>query len=38
MPQVIKGGYLYEVRQDEASGLTRIIRHRVRNWADFKAE
>jgi hypothetical protein len=38
MPQVIKGGYLYEVRQDEAVGLTRIIRHRVRNWADFRAE
>jgi len=38
MPQVIKGGFAYEVRQDEAAGLTRIIRHRIMNWDDFKAE
>ncbi len=38
MPQVIKGGYLYEVRQDEDKGLTRIIRHRITNWTDFRAE
>jgi hypothetical protein len=38
IPQVIKGGFLYEVRQDEAAGLTRIIRHRITNWGDFKSE
>ena len=38
MPQVIKGGFLYEVRQDEDTGLTRIIRYRITNWSDFKAE
>jgi hypothetical protein len=38
LPQVIKGGFLYEVRQDENAGLTRIVRHRIKNWADFKAE
>jgi hypothetical protein len=38
IPEVIKGGFLYEVRQDEDAGLTRIIRHRIKNWGDFKAE
>lgn len=38
LPQVIKAGFLYEVRQDGEAGLTRIIRHRIRNWADFRAE
>jgi len=38
VPQVIKGGFLYEVRQDEEAGLTRIIRHRIENWADFRSE
>jgi len=38
VPQVIKGGFLYEVRQDEEAGLTRIIRHRIANWGDFKSE
>lgn len=38
VPQVIKGGFLYEVRQDEEAGLTKIIRHRIKNWGDFKAE
>jgi hypothetical protein len=38
LPQVIKGGFLYEVRQDENVGLTRIVRHRIKNWVDFKAE
>lgn len=38
VPQVIKGGCLYEVRQDEDAGLTRIIRHRIRNWADLRTE
>jgi hypothetical protein len=38
VPQVIKGGFLYEVRQDEEAGLTKIIRHRIRNWGDFKDE
>lgn len=38
LPQVIKNGFLYEVRQDEEAGLTKIIRHRIKNWGDFKAE
>ena len=38
LPQVIKGGFLYEVRQDESAGLTRIIRHRIANWGELKAE
>ena len=38
MPHVIKGGFLYEFRQDEDKGLTRIIRHRITNWSDFKIE
>jgi hypothetical protein len=38
MPHVIKGGFLYEFRQDEDKGLTRIIRHRITNWSDFKVE
>jgi hypothetical protein len=38
IPQVIKGGFLYEVRQDEEAGLTRIIRHRIKNWGEFKGE
>ena len=38
VPQVIKCGFLYEVRQDEEAGLTKIIRHRIKNWGDFKAE
>jgi hypothetical protein len=37
-PQVIKAGFLYEVRQDEEAGLTKIIRHRIVNWGDFRSE
>jgi hypothetical protein len=35
VPQIIKGGFLYEVRQDEEAGLTKIIRYRIKNWGDF---
>jgi hypothetical protein len=38
LPQIIKGGFLYEVRQDESAGLTRIVRHRIANWGELKAE
>jgi hypothetical protein len=38
VPQVIKGGFLYEVRQDEEAGLTKVIRHRIKNWDDFRSE
>lgn len=38
VPQVIKDGFLYEVRQDEEAGLTKIIRHRIKNWDDFRTE
>jgi hypothetical protein len=36
--QVVKNGFFYEARYDEDIGLTRIIRHRIKNWGDFKAE
>ena len=38
LPQDIKNGFFYEARHDEAIGLTRIIRHRIVNWGDFKSE
>ena len=38
VPHLIMGGHLYEVRQDEDAGLTRIIRYRIANWGDFRAE
>jgi hypothetical protein len=38
VPQVTKGGFLYEVSQDEEAGLTKIIRHRIGNWGDFRSE
>lgn len=38
LPQVIRGGSLYEVRQDEEAGLTKIVRHRIVNWGELKAE
>jgi hypothetical protein len=38
IPQVIKAGFLYEVRQDEEAGLTKIIRHRIANWGDLRSD
>jgi hypothetical protein len=38
VPQVIKGGCLYEARWNEDAGLTKIIRHRISNWGDFRSE
>jgi hypothetical protein len=38
LPEVIKKGFLYEARHDEAIGLTKIIRHRIMNWGDFMSE
>ncbi len=38
LPQIIRGGFLYEVRQDEEAGLTKIVRHRIANWKDFRLE
>jgi 6-bladed beta-propeller len=37
LPQVIRGGCFYETRRDE-EGLTKIIRHRIKNWRDFRTE
>jgi hypothetical protein len=37
MPEVIKGGSVYEIRRDE-EGETKIVRHKVKNWAEMKAE
>jgi hypothetical protein len=36
LPQVIKDGFFYEVRQDKETGDTRIVRHLIKNWDDFK--
>jgi hypothetical protein len=36
MPEAIRGGSVYEIRRD-AEGETRIIRHKVVNWAEMKA-
>jgi len=30
--------FVYEVRQDEEAGLIRIIRHRIKNWGEFRTE
>jgi hypothetical protein len=38
LPQIIRGGCLYEVRQDEEAGLTKIVRHRIVNWKDLRSE
>jgi len=35
MPEVIKGGSVYEIRRDE-EGETKIIRHKVINWTEMK--
>lgn len=37
MPEVIKGGSVYEIRRDE-EGETKIVRHKVKNWGKMKAE
>lgn len=38
LPQEIKNGFFYETRHDGEIGLTRIIRHRIKNWGDFRSE
>jgi hypothetical protein len=38
MPQVVKDGFLYQVRQDEEAGDTRIVRYKIKNWDDFRAK
>jgi hypothetical protein len=37
MPEAIRGGSIYEIRRD-AEGETRIIRHKVMNWAEMKTD
>jgi hypothetical protein len=37
MPEVIKRGSVYEIRRDE-EGETKIVRHKVKNWGEMKAE
>jgi hypothetical protein len=36
IPALIKGGAVYEVRQDEETGETTIVRSRIRNWGQMK--
>jgi hypothetical protein len=38
IPQTIRGGYLYKVQEDEDAGLFKVIRYKIANWGDFKAE
>jgi hypothetical protein len=35
-PEVIKAGFLYEIRRNEETGDIKIIRHRVKNWDKMK--
>lgn len=36
IPAVIRGGAFYEVRQDEETGETTVVRSRIRNWDKMK--
>ncbi len=36
-PEVIKKGFIYEIRRNEDSGDIKIIRHKVTNWTQFKS-
>jgi hypothetical protein len=38
IPQAIRGGYLYKVQEDEEAGLFKVIRFKIANWGDFKAD
>jgi len=37
-PNLIKKGYVYEIHRDESTEETKILRHRVKNWSQFKTE
>jgi hypothetical protein len=36
-PFLIKAGYVYEVRHDPKTDEQLIVRHRIRNWKEFKS-
>jgi hypothetical protein len=36
IPAVIRGGAFYDVRQDEETGETTVVRSRIRNWDKMK--
>jgi len=38
IPDLIKRGFLYEVRENEDTGDIKILRHRIINWNKFKEE
>lgn len=38
MPALIKKGFLYEIREDENTGDTKVLRHKIINWNKFKEE
>jgi hypothetical protein len=36
-PEVIKGGFIYEIRTNKETGDIRIVRHKVTNWDQIKS-
>ena len=38
MPALIKKRFLYEIREDENTGDTKVLRHKIINWNKFKEE
>ena len=38
IPHIISNGHLYQIKMDEEAGLTKILRYKIRNWAELKEE
>ena len=38
IPALIKKDYMYEVRENEETGVIKLIRHKITNWGRFKEE
>jgi hypothetical protein len=38
VPQVVKNGFLYRIKSDEDTGDLKVIRYRIKNWNEIKAE
>ncbi len=38
IPLLIRNGHLYQIKMDEEAGLTKILRYKIRNWAELKEE
>jgi len=35
-PSAIKGGFLYEVREDKETSEYQVVRYRIKNWNSMK--